>query len=120
MGALEGGLWRRLRGWPPLLVLPSLVVALTPAGWPRWLFMWLLAFAIYVGCKWLTWRRTPVSGLPAGRHLGYLLAWPGLDAGAFLGPASAARPPRGEWLFAAAKTLGGAAVLWGVCRVLPP
>jgi hypothetical protein len=109
------------QGWPPLVVLPSLVVLFTPATWPRWLFMWLLAFAVFCGCKWLTWRRTPVPGLSRWRHLGYLVAWPGLDAAAFLSsrPPDEARPTRREWLFAAAKTLGGAAVFWGAGRVVP-
>ena len=108
------------RGWAPLVLLPALVIAATPAAWPRWLFMWLLAFAIYVGCKWLTWRRTPVPGLPWWRHAGYLLVWPGLDAVAFLSPRPIIlRPTKGEWLFAAAKTLGGAAVFWGASRVVP-
>jgi hypothetical protein len=108
-----------LRGWPPLLVLPALVVALTPPAVPRWSFMWTLALAIYAGCKWLTWRRTPVSGLSAWRHAGYLLAWPGLDVTAFLATHAVPPPPRGEWLFAAAKALGGAALLWGAGRVIP-
>jgi hypothetical protein len=109
------------QGWPPLVVLPSLAALFAPAAWPRWLFMWLLAFAIYCGCKWLTWRRTPVAGLSWRRHLGYLVAWPGLDAAAFLSPrpTADARPARREWLFAAAKTLGGAAVFWGAGRVVP-
>ncbi len=108
-----------LRGWPPLLVLPALIVALTPPAVPRWSFMWTLALAIYAVCKWLTWRRTPVSGLSAWRHAGYLLAWPGLDAAAFLATPSGPPPSRGEWLFAGAKTLGGAALFWGACLVIP-
>lgn len=84
--------------------------------------MWLLAVTIYAGCKWLTWRRTPVRGLSVWRHAGYLLAWPGLDAATFLSPRPLPveqRPTVGEWLFAAAKTLGGAAAFWGAARVVP-
>jgi alginate O-acetyltransferase complex protein AlgI len=47
--------------------------------------MWLLAFAIYAGCKWLTWRRTPAQSAQWWQHAGYLFAWPGLNAEAFLG-----------------------------------
>jgi hypothetical protein len=110
------------RGWPPLLLLPAIVLLFTPATWPRWLFMWLLAFAIYFGCKWLTWRRTPISGLSWLRHIGYLLAWPGLDAVAFLSPQPPPimRPTRREWLFATAKTLGGVAVFWSAGCLIPP
>jgi Membrane bound O-acyl transferase family len=83
--------------------------------------MWLLAFAIYVGCKWLTWRRTPAPDAPLGRHAGYLLAWPGLDAGAFLnGGRDQVKPPTtGEWLFAFAKTVFGIGVVYAVTPLLP-
>ncbi len=56
-------------GWIPLAVLPAAVVALVPAAWPRWAFMWTLAFAIYCGCKWLTWKRTPTPGDHCGEEL---------------------------------------------------
>src|SRR5690242_9799595 len=77
--ALGNGSFRRLldslRGWPPLLLLPVAVVLLAPPEWPRWAFMWALAFSIYAGCKWLTWRRTPAAAAPWWRHVGYLFAW---------------------------------------------
>jgi hypothetical protein len=83
--------------------------------------MWLVAFAIYVGCKWLTWRRTPAPDAPLWRHAGYLLAWPGLDAGAFLNVdrAKAEPPTAGEWLFAAAKSATGIAVLYALTPHIP-
>jgi hypothetical protein len=57
-------------------------VLVAPSAWPRWAYKWV---AIFAGCKWLTWRRTLVAGVPWWRHAGYLLAWPGLDAATFLG-----------------------------------
>ena len=57
-------------------------------AWPRWAVMWTLAVAIYIACKWLTWRSADVRDVPLWRHAGYLLAWPGLDAPAFLNPAA--------------------------------
>ncbi len=87
---------------------------------PRWLFMWILAFAIFVGCKWLTWRRTPVPGATLLRHAGYLLAWPGLDAAAFLDSDKRPKQPGfGEWLFALAKLALGIAILFGAVRLVP-
>jgi len=68
------------RGWGPLVVLPAAVLLFRRPEGPAWLFMWELAVAIYVGCKWLTWRRAPAVEAPGWRHAGYLLAWPGLDA----------------------------------------
>ena len=111
-----------LRGWLPVLVLPPAVLLAAPADWPRWLPMWALALAIYAGCKWLTWRRTPAPNAPPWKHAGYLLAWPGMDARAFLNPAGLPPPPRpraGEWLFAAAKLLLGVAVVWAVSPRVP-
>lgn len=109
-----------LRGWPPLLVLPTLVAILAPAETSRWAYMWLLAVAIFIGCKWLTWRRTPAPGATPLRHLGYLFAWPGLDATTFLNPAlQPIRPRLAEWLFASFKLLAGVTMLFGVVRFVP-
>jgi len=108
--------------WPlgvlPLVVLP--VVALLAASWmPRWGLMWAMAFALYAGCKWLTYRAARVRGVPSDqvRSLGYLLAWPGMDATAFLGATDrVARPQPSEWMGAALKTLFGATLTWVVAR----
>lgn len=111
------------RGWGVLAVLPAVVLAAAPAAWPRWLFMWLLAGALYAGCKWLTWRRTPAPGAPWWQHAAYLLAWPGLDARAFLRPEPlppGERPSASEWVFAAGKLILGVAVFWGLGRLVPP
>jgi hypothetical protein len=109
-------------GWGPIVVLPAAVVLLTPADWPKWLYMWMIGWTVFIGCKWLTWRRTPAPHAPFWRHAGYLVAWPGLDARAFLhgDPLPAAdRPGAAEWLAAWAKLALGAVILWGVMRLLP-
>lgn len=80
---------------------------------PPWVVMWGLAAGGFAGCKWLTWHWTPAPGTPAGRHLAYLLTWPGLDAGAFLDTRPLHRDRRsmpGEWKFAAGKLALGFAV----------
>jgi alginate O-acetyltransferase complex protein AlgI len=82
--------------------------------------MWALAAAVYAGCKWLTWART--SAAPARRQAAYLLAWPGLDAGAFLKRHSrlpVRRPTPAEWAFAAGKLALGAGLTWGAVRTIP-
>lgn len=93
-----------------------------PTAWPPWAVMWVLAGAVYAGCKWLTWRRTPAPDTPARRHAAYLLAWPGLDARAFLGPRPLPRDRRpgvGEWAFAAAKFVFGVVLVWGAAPSVP-
>jgi hypothetical protein len=107
------------RGWAPIVVLPVLVLMLTPAEWPRWLFMWLLAVAVYAGLKWLTWQRTWVRETPAWRHIAYLLAWAGLDAAAFLDPNRPVRSPdTREWVGAVVKLLAGAILFWGIAPII--
>jgi len=104
------------------IVLPLSVIVLTPEEWPRWVFMWLLAFALYVGSKWLTWRRSPVEGASNWRQAGYLFGWMGLDAKAFLNPIpilQSQRPTSREWILAVAKTILGASLIWGVVRAIP-
>ena len=79
---------------------------------PRWGFMWALAAAIYAACKGLSWWPLRSRG-SAARSAGYLLLWPGMDARAFLDAAARPeRPPAAEWLFAAGKTMAGAALVW--------
>jgi predicted DCC family thiol-disulfide oxidoreductase YuxK len=109
----------------PLIVFPIIVFALSPLM-PRWVFMWAMAFAIYAGCKWLTFRQTirlttALSSTFTKRVLGYLFAWPGMDAQAFLRETSrVARPARAEWIAAAGKTAAGILLVWRIARdVLP-
>jgi hypothetical protein len=111
-----------LRGWVPLAVLPLAVLILAPRVLPPWAVMWLLAFVVYAACKWLTWRRTPAPAAPLWKHAGYLLAWPGLDAVAFLRGRTLDpndKPTAREWLFATAKLAFGFVVLFGVVRWIP-
>ena len=56
------------------------------SAWPAWLVMWTLAGGVYGACKLLTWGAAGDArhGAAWWRHAGYLLAWPGMDAPAFL------------------------------------
>src|SRR5258707_11731160 len=119
----------------PLMLLPLLAVALRNL-FPGWFFMWVLAFAMFLGCKWLTWWQACRGGrhLSLARTLGYFLAWPGMDALAFFVP-KPIHPARkvtgwsthrigawnlefpwslelGAWSFAITKTITGALILW--------
>lgn len=108
-------------GWIPVLVLPSTAVACRSLL-PAWAFMWILAFAIYFGLKWLTWWRAQWQiSRPVWRSVAYLLAWPGMNAGGFLDPNQRVPlPAAATWLWATAETVLGAALLWGVARSVPP
>lgn len=87
---------------------------------PRWLLMWMIAFALYGGCKWMTyWRvRAQVGERDRHRMLGYLFAWPGMDASAFVSGSSGTAGPtsRAEWAVAGLKLLLGVVLTWVVAR----
>lgn len=112
----------RLLDLLPLATLPCLALVLR-AHIAAWVFMWAMAFALYAGCKWLTYRETLRRGLRPSlrRMLAYLLAWPGMDANDFLDERKvAAEPKKKEWAFAIAKMCFGAVALWAVTRTLLP
>ncbi len=111
----------RLRDMLPLLALPATTILLA-GDLPAWLFMWLLATAIFAGCKWLMYQRARTTGLQATwpRTLAYFVAWPGLDARAVFDITRKPAPPTAtEWTQAIGKTLLGGAILWGVTRLVP-
>lgn len=88
-----------------------------------WEFMWAMAFALYAGCKWLTYHEARARGVTADlpRALGYLLAWPGMNAEAFLARGDHLAQPRpAEWIVAALQTLFGATLTWVVARTALP
>ena len=96
--------------WLPLIVLPVAVVNLQN-GMPPWIFMWALAGGIFIGCKWLTWRKALFSGVRSSfaRSLAYFVAWPGMEAAKFLRETMThtPRPSEARWMFPGAKTLAG-------------
>lgn len=107
-------------GLCPLVILPSTVIAcgrlLTP-----WVFMWALSFAIYFGLKWLTWWDAKSRIYHSSwRSVGYLLAWPGMDADSFLSSDyHVTQPSASSWLGPIAKTISGGMLLWAVARLIP-
>jgi Membrane bound O-acyl transferase family len=107
--------------WPPLIALPLMTIVFRARLLP-WAFMWLLALAIFSGCKWLTWRELWSSGLARGnwrRSAAYFLLWPGMDPQEFFAVAKQKRSilPR-EWLGAILKMLAGIALIWVGARVI--
>jgi predicted DCC family thiol-disulfide oxidoreductase YuxK len=107
-------------GWFDWLPLAGLVPATIIWGrfFPAWIYMWTLALALYVGCKWLSYRRADVvpSEVPVGRRFGYLLAWPGMDAKSFLKDRSSLEKPlASEWFFTFGKIVLGL-IIWRLTR----
>ncbi len=122
-----GGACRVLRrsgwgGWVPLGVLPLLSL-LARDHVPGWVFMWLIALAIYAGFKWLTYRQDAVSGsrIPFGIRMLYLWAWPGMSLRQFaaLIPLEARGVSFWQWGAPVMKTLLGAGLVWVALPKLP-
>lgn len=112
--ATPSGRWGEWIGWTPLFVLPLFTIAFR-AKMPPWVFMWLLAVAIFAGCKWQTWWEARATGRIAGnwkRSAAYFVLWPGMDAGEFFDDVVEKRwIPSDEWIAASAKILAGIALI---------
>lgn len=105
----------------PLLILP-VAVLYWGFGLPAWLFMWLIAGAIFLGCKWLALFDSlrDVSHIPKGRAFEFLFLWPGMDARSFvLGDKFSSSLGAGDWFMALLKTLLGIFLFFVVPRFLP-
>ena len=107
--------------WLPLAIVPFAAVFVRDRL-PPWAFMWCLAISIYATLKWASWWRSPLrDSAPSSRSVGYLIAWPGMDADSFLDVNRRVPPlPAKRWAWAFAKTLIGALLLWIVPRRIPP
>lgn len=107
-------------GWIPVIVLPATVLVCRDLLAP-WVFMWCLCFTIFAGLKWLTWwKARGRTSHSAWRSVAYLLAWPGMDAEAFLNSSLRGKLPtwRG-WIWPLLKTAAGAWLIWIVARLVP-
>jgi predicted DCC family thiol-disulfide oxidoreductase YuxK len=77
-------LFESLGAWIALIALSFFTLLIRDRVAP-WQFMWLMAGAIFLDCKWLTfWRaRRQIVPIRAGPALGYFFLWPGMDAEKF-------------------------------------
>jgi len=116
-----------LRGWWPLIAVSvaAPLLLLMPNelrdAFPAWVWAWVLVFAFFGAMKLLTWRRTPAPQASPWLHLGYLFAWPGLDARTFLSSNAARSEPVDPrvGVVAIGKMFLGAALFWGAARFVP-
>lgn len=99
--------------WIPVILLPTTAFTLRDFL-PAWVFMWIFVTAMFSGCKWLTWRRAQIKLSTAGvfRSLGYLFAWPGMNATEFLTRKHEKIPKAGEWFVALGRFFIGAVLVW--------
>jgi alginate O-acetyltransferase complex protein AlgI len=107
--------------WMPLVILVTFALVIQSNLSP-WQFMWANLFAIFAGCKWLTWSRAADRALESGlwRSIVYLIAWPGMDERMFFDRSTVAiRPNVRGWIEAAFKVIVGVNLFWGVARFIP-
>jgi len=105
-----------------LLIFPMAAIILRPHV-ANWIFMWAMAVGLYAGCKWQTYQAAQRLITKSGwrRAVGYLLAYPGMNAREFLDHnEGSGRPRPTEWLVVGIKFLVGVILLYGVTpRVFP-
>jgi hypothetical protein len=107
----------------PTLAIAAGWAVLAAWQWPAWVFMWVLAFVIFAGFKYLTYCEALAGGpmVPRLTRCLYLFCWPGMSLEEFA-RATAAPPPANsllDWIAAAVKTLVGAGLVWAVVPAVP-
>ncbi len=107
--------------WLPLIVFVFIIFSIREQFEP-WVFMWLLAAAIFGACKWQSFHeaRTVVRNAGWKRSIAFLFLWPGMDARKFLDTTEpVTKVALREWNSALAKTFLGASLIWIVVRRVP-
>jgi predicted DCC family thiol-disulfide oxidoreductase YuxK len=107
--------------WLPLLTLVP-AAAVVGKFLPAWLYMWIVAVALFAGCKWLCFRREPAKGTASFRRkAAFLFGWIGMDAAAFFAKERETEAVRtAEWLFATFKIFVGSILIWAGVRLALP
>jgi predicted DCC family thiol-disulfide oxidoreductase YuxK len=109
-----------MTAWLPLALSTAGTVTLC-RGLPAWGYMWAITLALFAGCKWLSFWSARGKSAGVWRTLGFLFAWPGMDANTFLAEhASIQRPGAHEWALGASKVLFGITLIWGIAPWLFP
>jgi hypothetical protein len=112
---------RAFLAWLPIVGLPTAAALAVPADWPRWVLMWMLAFAVYLGGKWLAWQKASLGSANWRQGIAWWLAWPGMDPTRFMSkePLSAGQKPEAlEWFAAGSKIVLGVVMFVAAGRLL--
>jgi alginate O-acetyltransferase complex protein AlgI len=112
---------RRWLEWLPLMLLPMAAFALR-GRIADWGLMWAVAFALFAGCKWLTYRKATAKGVrfTLTRSWGYLAAWVGMEARPFAADVTATpHVSKQEWFVALGQIAAGISLVWGAVRFIP-
>jgi alginate O-acetyltransferase complex protein AlgI len=112
-GGEKGRIGRTLWTYAPAVALTLAAVGLRGDLW-SWVYMWIVAGALFFAAKWITVAKQLSKGmhLPFGRLLAYVFLWPGLDAKAFCLERAVGAPTIREICAAGLKMGIGAALIW--------
>lgn len=112
-----------LNDWIPLFLLPAFAIFVARPELPAWGTLFAVAFSIFYGFKWLTYRRAVAMGAKPGlkSSVGYLFCWVGMDAVAFFDRRAKVPKPSGkDWLEALTKTALGLVLFFFTARIFDP
>lgn len=90
---------------------------------PPWLLSVVISTVLVIGVKWMVLVQLSQTGtkVTAEGAFQYLIMWAGMDAKPFFQPRDFSHvPSRRDWLLAIGKVVGGAVLIWGVVRAIPP
>lgn len=107
----------------PIIMLPALAIFVLRPALPGWISVFTIAFSIFYGFKWLTYRRALGKGMRPGlkSSLGYIFCWVGMDAPAFFDRnAKVQEPGIKEWISALTKTIAGIILFFIIARIFYP
>ena len=107
----------------PTLAIATGSALLAAWQWPAWVFMWVLAFVIFAGFKYLTYCEALPEGpaVPKITRFLYLFCWPGMSFNEFARTPAARREKNSapRWIAAVVKTLIGAGLVWFAVPAIP-
>jgi alginate O-acetyltransferase complex protein AlgI len=106
--------------WIPLFLIPALAIPASRHTLPAWGTLFAVAFSIFYGFKWLTYRRAVRTGASPGLKcvIGYIFFWVGMDASAFFDRrVNVPKPAKTEWLLAFLKTALGLVLFFLIGRL---
>jgi hypothetical protein len=107
----------------PALAIATGSALLAACQWPAWVFMWVLAFVIFAGFKYLTYCEARPEGptVPKITRFVYLFCWPGMSFNEFARTPGTSQETNStpHWIAAAVKTLIGAGLVWFAVPATP-
>jgi Membrane bound O-acyl transferase family len=114
---------KTITDWIPIILLPAMAILVLRPALPGWGSVFTIAFSIFYGFKWLTYRQAIGKGMRPGLKItiGYIFCWVGMDAPAFFDRTrKVLKPGITEWMSALTKTVFGILIFFVIARIFYP